>query len=69
MSEFSGLWKDENNQHALVPPKMECGCPAQVAEELKKRSHTEERRKKIKNYYYYYYLVVCVLLHDAKKTT
>ena len=21
MSEFGGLWKHENNQHALVPPK------------------------------------------------
>ena len=27
MSEFGGLWKHENNQHALVPPKTECGCP------------------------------------------
>ena len=26
MSEFGGLWKHENNQHALVPTKMECGC-------------------------------------------
>ena len=28
MSEFGGLWKHENNQHALVPPKTECGCPS-----------------------------------------
>ena len=28
MSELSGLWKPENNQHALVPPKMEYGCPS-----------------------------------------
>ena len=28
MSEFGGLWKHENNQHILVPPKMECGCPS-----------------------------------------
>jgi hypothetical protein len=27
MSEFGGLWKQKNNQHALVPPKTECGCP------------------------------------------
>ena len=27
MSEVDGLWKHENNQRALVPPKMECGCP------------------------------------------
>ena len=27
MSEFCGLWKFENNQHALVPPKTECGLP------------------------------------------
>ena len=27
MSEFSGLWKHENNQCALVLPKTECGCP------------------------------------------
>ena len=26
MSEFGGLWKYENNQHAFVPPKTECGC-------------------------------------------
>ena len=26
ISEFGGLWKHENNQHALVPPKKECGC-------------------------------------------
>ena len=26
MSEFGGLWKYEHNQHALVPPKTECGC-------------------------------------------
>ena len=25
MSEFGGLWKHENNQHA---PKTECGCPS-----------------------------------------
>ena len=28
MSEFGGLWKHENNQHTLVPPKTECACPA-----------------------------------------
>ena len=28
MSEFGGLWKNENNQHALVPLKMESGCPS-----------------------------------------
>ena len=28
MSEFGGLWKYENNQHALVSPKTECGCPS-----------------------------------------
>ena len=28
MSEFGGLWKHANNQHALVPPKTECGCPS-----------------------------------------
>ena len=28
MSEFGGLWKHENNQHALVLPKTECGCPS-----------------------------------------
>ena len=26
MSEFGGFWKHENNQHALVPPKTDCGC-------------------------------------------
>ena len=26
MSEFGGLWKHENHQHTLVPPKKECGC-------------------------------------------
>ena len=28
MSEFGGLWKHENNQRSLVPPKTECGCPS-----------------------------------------
>ena len=28
MSGFGGLWKHKNNQHALVPPKSECGCPS-----------------------------------------
>ena len=28
MSEFGGLWKHGNTQHALVPPKTECGCPS-----------------------------------------
>ena len=28
MSEFGGLWKHENNQHTLVHPKTECGCPS-----------------------------------------
>ena len=28
MSEFGELWKHENNQHALVPPKTKCGCPS-----------------------------------------
>ena len=28
MSKFGGLWKHENNRYALVPPKMECGCPS-----------------------------------------
>ena len=50
MSEFGGLLNHENNQHALVPPKMECA--AQVAEELKTVTYAtplmEERRKKRK---------------------
>ena len=33
MSELGGLWKHENHQHALVPPKTE-RVAAQVAEEL-----------------------------------
>ena len=28
MPEFGGLVKHENNQHALVPPETECGCPS-----------------------------------------
>ena len=28
MSEFGGLWKHKNNQHAFVPPKTECGSPS-----------------------------------------
>ena len=28
MLEFGGLWKHGNKQHALVPPKTECGCPS-----------------------------------------
>ena len=27
-SEFGGLWEHENNQHARVPQKTECGCPS-----------------------------------------
>ena len=38
MSEFGGLWKHKNNQQALVPPKMECGCPCGGG--IKKRSYT-----------------------------
>ena len=49
MLEFGGLWKHENNQHALVPPKTECGFPS-GAEELKTVTYAtpprEERRKK-----------------------
>ena len=51
MSEFGGLWKHENNQHALVPPNV----AAQVVEELKPVTYAtppiiymEERRKKRK---------------------
>ena len=28
MSDSGGLWKHENNQHTLVPPKSECGWPS-----------------------------------------
>ena len=28
MPEIGGSWNHENNQHALVPPKTECGCPS-----------------------------------------
>ena len=28
VTEFGGLWKHKNNQHALLPPKTECGCPS-----------------------------------------
>ena len=46
MSGFGGLWKHENNQHALVPPNV----VAQVAEELKTVTYAtppmEEHRKK-----------------------
>ena len=45
MSEFGGLWKHKNYQHALVLPKTECGCPSVGGI---KNSHTppmEERRK------------------------
>ena len=27
-SELGGLWKHENNQYALVAPKIGCGCPS-----------------------------------------
>ena len=51
MSEYGGLWKNENNQHAIVPPKTECGY-TQVAEKLKTVTYAtpppmEERRKKM----------------------
>ena len=47
MSEFGGLRKHENNQHALVSLKTECGCPSGGG--IKKSCATppmEERRKK-----------------------
>ena len=48
MPEFGGLWKHENNQHALVPRRR--NVAAQVAEELKTVTHAthpmEERRRK-----------------------
>ena len=53
MSEFGGLWKQENNQHALVPPKTECGCPSGEGMKNSRIRYTppmEERRKKIKIY-------------------
>ena len=28
MSEYGGLWKQKNNQHAVVPPETECGWPS-----------------------------------------
>ena len=60
MSEFCGLWKHEHNQHALVPPKTECGCPS-VAEELKAVTYAMEERggKKCSA------LVLCGLLFAA----
>ena len=45
MSEFGGLWKYENNQHALVPLKMESNVAAQNGGVIK-NGHMEERRKK-----------------------
>ena len=49
MSEFSGLWKHRNNQHALVPLKTEY-VAAQVVEELKMVAYAappmEERRSR-----------------------
>ena len=57
MSELGGLWKHENNQHALVSsPKTECGCPSAGGI---KNGHIRypllwrnERRKKERIYYY-----------------
>ena len=48
MSEFGGLWKHENNQHALVPLKTECGCPSGggINKGDIRYPHMEERRKK-----------------------
>ena len=54
MSEFVGLWKHENTQHALVPPNGR-NVAAEVAEELKTVTYAtlpmEERRnrKKLKH--------------------
>ena len=50
MSEFSGLWKHENNQHALVPLKTECGCPSGrgIKNGHIRYPSMEERRKKMK---------------------
>ena len=49
MSEFDGLWKHENNQHAFVPPKT--NVAAQVAPEEFKNGHpsyggTQKKREK-----------------------
>ena len=57
MSEFDGLWKHENNQHALVPPKTECGCPSGGGI---KKGHIRYPSsyggtQNVCNYYYYYY--------------
>ena len=57
MSEFGGLWKQENNQHILVSPRR--NVAAQVAEELKIVTYAthpdpmEECRKKKNNRVYY----------------
>ena len=40
MSEFGGLWKHENNQHALAPPKDGMRLPRPSGGGIKKRSHT-----------------------------
>ena len=52
MSEFGGLWKLENNQHALVPPKTECGCPIGggiTNGHIRYPSYMDERRKEKKD--------------------
>ena len=50
MSEFGDLWKHENNQHALVPLKTECGCRGGggIKNGHMRYPPTEERRKKEK---------------------
>ena len=47
MSEFGGLWKHENKQHALVPPKTEFGCPngGGITNDHRRNAEEEEDRQ------------------------
>ena len=57
MSEFGGSRKQENNQHALVPPKAKCGCPSGAGIKnghIRYASYggTQKKRGKKKKYIY-----------------
>ena len=61
MPEFGGLWNPKNNQHALVSPKTESGCPSGggIKNGHIRYPSLEERRKKRKKVYD----VIAVVVH------
>ena len=55
MSEFGGLWKHENNQLALLPPKTECGCPSGGGiKNSYMEGHRQEKKSDIRRHIVHY---------------